>query len=157
MADDSDPPRRFYGLKPTEFERVNAPASSPPPPAAPAGPDAGPTPAGDPGKRIDVRELVRAGSGCGPALGHNATANRANEIHAILQDNLTRANAAGLNDVVMPVKRASRRKRDYIVSLLVGNAVLVVCTIINPVFGGAGLVLFNVGLTWIMWFVMDDY
>lgn len=156
MADDSDPPRKFYGLKPTEFERVNA-APAPPPAAASPAPDAGPAPANDPGQRIDVRDLVRSGSGRGPVLGHNATVNRANEVHAILQDNLTRANAAGLNDVVVPPKRKSRRKRDYVVSLLVGNAVLLVGTIINPVFGGAGLIIFNVGLTWIMWFVMDDY
>jgi hypothetical protein len=159
MADESDPPRKFYGLKPTEFERVNAPssASSPPPPPANLSPDPGPAAAADSSCAIDVRELARVASGGGSALGHHATVNRANDVHAILQHNLARANAAGVNKVTPPAPRKSRRQRDYFLSLLVGNVVLVVGTVINPVFGGAGLIIFNVGLAWVMWVVMDDY
>jgi hypothetical protein len=29
--------------------------------------------------------------------------------------------------------------------------------VISPVFGAAGLIIYNLGLTWIMWFVMDAY
>ncbi len=106
---------------------------------------------------IDLRELVRQGAASGPVLKGNAPANRPNEVHAILRDNLAQANAAGLNDVKPPAPRKSRRKRDYFVSLLVGNAALSVGTAIMPVFGVAGLIIFNCGLTWVMWFVMDDY
>lgn len=80
-----------------------------------------------------------------------------NAVRLTLGENLKRANDAGLNDVVLPPPRRSRRKRDYLLAMLVGNAVLVVCTIIAPVFGAAGLVIYNVGLTWVVWGVMDDY
>ena len=68
-----------------------------------------------------------------------------------------RANAAGLNDLAPLPKRKSRRKRDYFLCLVGGNALLGLGFMLNPVFAGAGIVIFNIGLTWIMWFVMDDY
>ena len=86
-----------------------------------------------------------------------APANRANDVHALLQQNLAHANAAGLNELAAKPKRRSKRKRDYFLSLIVGNAVLLGATAIQPIFGAAGLIIFNIGLTWIMWFVMDDY
>ena len=155
MPDDPDPPRKFYGFKPTKFEQVNSPR----PPAPDETPAASPPPAPDAVRDtpIDIRELVRQGAQSGPVLKGNAPANRDNEVHAILRDNLARANAAGLNEVAPPAPRKSRRKRDYLLSLLIGNVLLIVGTTINPVFGVAGLILFNVGITWIMWVVMDDY
>jgi hypothetical protein len=79
-----------------------------------------------------------------------------NEIHAVLRDNLARANAAGLNEV-SPRPRRSRRRRDYFLTLLIGNTVLVGGAFLMPVFAIAGMIIFNLGATWIMWFVMDDY
>lgn len=29
--------------------------------------------------------------------------------------------------------------------------------LVMPIFAIAGMIIFNVGLTWIIWFVMDDY
>lgn len=80
-----------------------------------------------------------------------------NEVHAILRDNAARAEAAGLNRLSEKTRRPSRRKRDYFLTLVVGNIVLFASSALMPVFGAAGLIIFNVGLTWIMWFVMDDY
>src|SRR4051812_5857985 len=83
MSDQPDPPRKMYGFKSREFDRANDPPAPPPP-----------SPAVDPGivagenRRIDVRDLIRSGAGKGPQLGSNAAANRANEVHAMLQDNL---------------------------------------------------------------------
>jgi hypothetical protein len=78
-------------------------------------------------------------------------------VHAILRENLARANAAGLNEVTPPAPRKSRRKRDYILALIAGNTFFIVGLKYNPVFAGAGLIIFNVGVTWVMWVVMDDY
>ena len=75
----------------------------------------------------------------------------------MLRENLARANATGLNDVALPAKRISRRTRDYVIALILGNALLAIATVISPIFGAAGLIIYNLGLTWIMWFVMDTY
>lgn len=123
MADDADPPRRFYGFKPKEFERVNETARDAPAPA----PE--PSVASDPGivpaaaeQRIDVNELIRAATGDGRLLdGSNAAANRANDVHAILRENHAAAIAAGLNDLKPLPKRRSRRRRDYFILLAAGN------------------------------------
>ena len=151
MPDESDPPRKFYDLKPKEFERVNSPPRD--------STTNGETPANAPNtanQRIDVRDLIRHGTAGVPLLSANAPANRSNEVHDILRDNLARADAAGLNNV-KPRKRRSRRRRDYIITMLVGNGVLVAGTFIMPIFGIVGLIMFNLGYTWFTWFVMDDY
>ena len=57
----------------------------------------------------------------------------------------------------------SRRKRDYWFLLVAGNLLVIAMTSLsgyNPasmIFCLGGLVLVSLGLTWIMWFVMDDY
>jgi len=80
-----------------------------------------------------------------------------NDIAAVLRENHRRANEAGLNEVTFGPPRRSRRKRDYIIAMVAGNLALVAAAIVSPIFGGAGLVIYNVGLTWIVWGVMDDY
>lgn len=120
-------------------------ASSPPESAAPPVPG-----------RIEVRDLNRIATAGQPALTKNRPREET-EIHATLRDNHARADAAGLNEVTPRERRPSRRKRDYLAALLLGNAALIVGTMLNPVFGAAGLIIYNVGVTWIMWFVMDDY
>jgi hypothetical protein len=155
MQDEPEPPRKTYGFKPREFERAN--------PARPAEPSGAATPARDPGitpadsGTIDVNDLIRAGAGTGRQLGSNATTNRGNDVHAMLRENLARADAAGLNNVTLPPKRTSKRTRDYFLLLFGGNLVLAVGFVLQPIFAGAGFVLYNIGLAWIMWFVMDAY
>ncbi len=80
-----------------------------------------------------------------------------NRVRAHLDENLRRSNDAGLNDVVFTPRRPSRRTRDYIVVMILANLALLLGTVISPVFGAAGLVIFNVGFTWVVWGVMDDY
>jgi hypothetical protein len=85
------------------------------------------------------------------------------DVYQVLRDNLARENAAEMN-VVKPVpRRPSRRKRDFWLMLVLGNlaiVALVVCTRGNTVsvlLGLAGVIVLSVALTWVMWFVMDDY
>ena len=146
MRDEPDPPRNHYQLKPREFERVNDHPGH-------AAPDS--DPAVRP-VRIDVHDHFQAANAATPAARTPPANATSNDVHGILRDNLARANAAGLNDVA-PVRRHSRRKRDYWLTFAIGNVALIAGLFASPIFAGAGLVLFNVGLTWTMWFVMDDY
>jgi hypothetical protein len=169
MPDDAEPPRKFYGLKPRDYERVNptrppAPVVPPrsEPPVAPPAPDA----------PIDVRELFRQAQTGQPLLSPRARPNSAtNEVHALLRDNHERANAAGLNEVSLRPKRTSKRRRDYWVMMIAGTAVLGTITGLAAlrilagdnsgalffVYGLAGLVMFNAALWWIMWHIVEDY
>lgn len=155
MPDEPEPTRKVYGFKPKEFERAN--------PARPSDPADAPVPTRDPGiiaadeGKIEIHDLLRAGAGPGSQLGSNAVKNRANDIHAMLRDNHARANAAGINDVVLTPKRMSKRKRDFFFLLVSGNLILSLGFILQPIFAGAGVVIFNIGLVWIMWVVLDDY
>jgi hypothetical protein len=86
-----------------------------------------------------------------------------NEVHEVLRENLDRANAAGLNDVTPPAKRRSRRKRDYWIMMILvcgffGAALAHFGIATIPgVYALAGIILFSCSLTWVMWFIMDDY
>jgi len=119
MQDKPDPPRKTYGFKPREFERANNVPSSPPseaPPTPPA-PDPGILPV-DTG-RIDVRDLIRAGAGDGPQLGHNTEVNRANEVHEVLRENYRRDLAAGGYDLgELDDSKRRRRIRHYWIAIV---------------------------------------
>ena len=84
------------------------------------------------------------------------------DIPAILQQNRTVEKQAGFDEIELKVVK-SRRKRDYWLPLITGNLAtvgLVALGGFNPVslvYGLAGVVVLSLGLTWIMWFVMDDY
>ena len=70
--------------------------------------------------------------------------------------------AVTLNDVPLPPKRRSRRKRDYWLLLISVNAFFAYFavtggSVVTLVYSGAGIIFFTLGLTWVMWFVMDDY
>lgn len=95
-------------------------------------------------------ERVNPAPGAGPAPDP-----RRNDVAALLELNRAREQAAGRFDVGMPPRRISPRLRDYLRSLVLGNAVLGVATVLQPIFGGAGLILFNVSLAWIVWVVRD--
>lgn len=161
MADDPDPPRKFYQLKPKEFDVVNEHApQSPPPSSELAAKDSGPSEINQ--GRIDVRDLFKQASTPGPALASQPRA-KANEVHAILAANHAHATAAGLNEVSHRPRPRSRRKRDYWLFMILLNAIFAFVAFgpfRNPVtfvYGLAGMVLFSAGFTWVMWFVMDDY
>lgn len=159
MADDPDPPRKYYGLKRKDFERVN---DVPAPPAESLAPPPAPPDPAPPG-RIDVHDLARTATAGTPLLSGNAPANRPNDIHAILQENLQRANAAGLNDVTPPPKRRSRRLRDYFIVFIPVNAFFgwwafgPYANAMTFIYGIAGMILFSVGFSWVMFFIVDDY
>lgn len=159
MSDEPDPPRKLYGLKPREFEAVNDPRPDAPPVAPPAR-DPGITPAPD--GPIDVRELARQASIKGGAI-FAAPVNRPNEVHAMLQDNLARADAAGLNELTPQVRRRSRRRRDYWVLIvgvngLTASSLLIVGVNLVSVFVVlAAIGFFSAAVTWIMWFLLEDY
>ena len=121
MPDEPDPPRKVYGLKAKEFERVNReePGSTPPP---------------------------------------------ANDVFSLQRELREREIAAGM-DELKPVDRprSKRRRRDFWLLLLGGNGLFAGSVAVigpNPVtliYAFSGAILFTVGLTWVMWFVMDDY
>lgn len=87
----------------------------------------------------------------------------ASEIHAVLRENLDRANAAGLNEVIERPRRVSRRKRDYWILFFLGNGFFggalayFGLSSIPGMFGFGGMVFFTCALTFVMWFVMDEY
>ena len=85
------------------------------------------------------------------------------DVYQVLQDNLAHENAAGMN-VVKPVPpRRSRRKRDFWLVMIGGNLAIMASVgatninVMTVIYGFAGVILLSSGLTWIMWFVMDDY
>ncbi|MBC7367225.1 MAG: hypothetical protein H7343_10520 [Undibacterium sp.] len=164
MPDDpADPPRKFYGLKPRAFDAVNYPAHAPLSDASPTGPDPGIARAADTAP-ITVEALNRTAAGEQPALGVNGPVNRANEVHDMLELNRRLARQSGAFELKPLPPRRSRRKRDFWILVALANGGCVgftgLVTRFNPAvmaFGlGAGLFL-TLALTWIMWFVMDDY
>ncbi len=132
MSDAPEPPPRKFAFKPKEFERVNAPR-----PESAAADAAAPTPAPVPA---------------------------ANDVFAIRQELREREKAAGL-DELKPADRpnSTRRRRDYWFLLLAGNiaivgtAAIVGLNVMTAAFAFSGVVLYSIGLTWIMWSVMDRY
>tara|TARA_R110002111_G_scaffold112223_4_gene172027 strand:+ start:740 stop:1093 length:354 start_codon:yes stop_codon:yes gene_type:complete len=60
-------------------------------------------------------------------------------------------------------KKPTRRRKDYIIVLLLGNGLIVLTVAILPVnvvtlvYGFSGVVLYTIGLTWVMWAVMSNY
>lgn len=106
---------------------------------------------------LKPREFERVNTGTG-----EQEKAAAHDVHAMLRENRAVEEQAGFDEVIVrPVK--SRRKRDFWLMLIVGNLVIIGATLLsglNPVtllFGFAGLIMLSLGLTWIMWFVMDDY
>src|SRR3954462_5473236 len=97
MPEDSDPPRKKYELKESlDFKRVNDTSDQP---------GNGPT---------DIRGFVASANGAEFATKANAPANRPNEVHVMLQENLQRDAAAGLHEVsTAPDPRRIRRRRNF--------------------------------------------
>ena len=85
-----------------------------------------------------------------------------NDVYAVLAQNRAVAQKHGQNEVVFKQVR-SRRKRDYWLLIVPSNLLLAILTWQgrdNPfilVCGLTGMVLVSLGITWIMWQVMNDY
>lgn len=145
-ASEPEPPRRAFRFKTPTFTAVNPPSSTPSP--------HGPT---------DVREHFRHAEAIRQASAQNPPPARENQVHDILRENLTHANAAGLNDVKPVAKRPSRRRRDYAIVATVFNVPVITLGVIFRhapialVFLLAAFVLFNIRLAWTLWVVSDDY
>jgi hypothetical protein len=155
MADEPDPPRKFYELKPKEFELLNGPVSA-------FTPQARPTESTEETRRIDVRELYKQANTPGPIL-QKSRPPMVNEVHAILADNLARANAAGLNTLAPKPKRRSRRMRDYLLVMIPLNAFFGFAAFgpyanaVSFVYGLGGMAFSTVAVTWVMFFIVEDY
>lgn len=159
MADESDPPRVFYQLKPKEFERVNSVPESPS--SMPlAGSENPPAP---PPAKIDIHDLYAQAATPVPLLTHGERRGTPNEVHALLQDNLARANTAGLNDLAPKPRRRSRRLRDYLILVVPLDAFFGFAAfgpyhnVGTMAFGVAGLIVATLGIGWVMFVVMDRY
>lgn len=143
MPEEQDPPRKFYELKEPEFESVNARSDHLP--------------------TIDVREHFKSSSLSGVPVPKPAP--ETNDVHAMLQQNVARATNAGLNELAEKPPRRSRRARDYWFLMISGNALLILLFVgavasrnaFLMAFSAGGIGLLSAGLTWVMWFVMDDY
>lgn len=115
----TDPPRKHYGLKSREFDRLNASGKTPE-------------------KSVE------------------------HDVPAMLQQNRAVERQAGKDKLELR-KTKSRRKRDYWLSLFLSSGFFGVLAWLGQdnlfvlISACSGLVLAAVGLTWVIWFVMDDY
>ena len=86
----------------------------------------------------------------------------AHDVYAILRANRTREQDHRLGEVEIKTVK-SRRRRDYWRLLLGTNLFLALIAwfgrenLFVLVSAAAGVVISSIGLTWVMWFVMDDY
>ena len=140
-----DPPPKTYGFKPREFKRDNVrePGAEPLPTAKELAILAGPVVASPKGAT-------------GPKAGDP------NDVFAHLQGNRAVEKQHGLDAV--EVRKVKRRKlRDFCLLLVGGNLAIIGAVfatnfnVVTALFGLAGVVMFSLGLTWIMWPVMDRY
>jgi hypothetical protein len=155
VPDEPDPPRKHYGFKEREFKRdnVTTPGEAPMPTARDLAMSAGnhhkPAPR-HPAPKADQ-------SAVGPAK-----ADDPNDVYAVLQANRQAARKHGLNEVeIKEIK--SRRAREFWLLLVGGNLAILGgvylsgINVITVIFGLAGLIIFSLGLSWVMWQVMDRY
>ncbi len=81
------------------------------------------------------------------------------DVKELLQENLRNTTEKPINIERPP----SRRKRDYVILTFVGNLSLIVLLMLGSwnavslVFFISALTLFNTGLAWVMFVLMDDY
>lgn len=145
MSAEPEPPRKTYGFKERVFKRDNPPASNLPP---------SPT----------TEDLARLAG-----VHHDPTARRAapkaddpNDVLKILAQNRTAERQHDF-DAIEIRKVSSRRKRDFWLVLVGGNLAIIGgvalsgINVITVVFGLAGLIIFSLGVSWVMWQVMDRY
>jgi hypothetical protein len=149
VPDETDPPRKHYGFKERSFKRDNVAGEGPAPTT------------GDLAKLATARTTPRPGAATGAQAGANST--DPNDVHAVLRENRANERAHGINEVEIR-KVSSRRKREYWFVLI--TAELGFGTLVylgwnqNPfffVYGICGMVIVGLGVTWIMWHIMEKY
>jgi hypothetical protein len=141
-----DPPRKNYGFKDREFKRDNALAGAHPPlPTA--------------------RDLAVMAGPAAPAASRaraGPKSNDPNDVYEVLQQNRATERKFGGDEIEIREVR-SRRRREFWILLVGGNVVIIGgvllsgINVITVVFGLAGLIIFSLGLSWVMWQVMDNY
>jgi hypothetical protein len=145
MPDEPNPPRKVYGFKEREFKRDNAPSSEVPP--APSVQDL----AKMAGHHHDPRPRSAA-----------AKAGDPNDAFTVLQQNRKSEQLHNL-DAIEIKETKSRRKREFWFLLVGGNLFILGAVwlsginVLTVIFGLAGLIIFSLGLSWVMWQVMDRY
>ena len=89
-------------------------------------------------------------------------ASRDHDVFAWRQQEQTLVHQSGIDEIKI-VRRSNRRAIDYWVTLTIGNLLMATIGVWgqNNLFVlascGAGILVFTVGLTWIMWGVMRRY
>lgn len=128
MPDAPDPPRKNYGFKPNDFERINEPRpeAGAPPKAPPAANDVFAIQ-----RDLRARELAAGGDELAPP--DRPVRNRRKRDYWLLM--------LVFNGVLVPLTIWGYRAQ---------NAVLFV-------YGIAALALVNVALAWVLWVLMDNY
>lgn len=187
MSDDAEPPRKFFQLKPREFEAVNDVPAAAPPPNEPIPLPKDPGPMAPTAGRIDLQDIIRDAAMPGSVL-TSTRATAENDVHKMLRLNHAHAEARGLNALKIQLKRRSKRRRDYFVLLAAGNLFIVTVYSAELLLGfqvmclaaqmpqefghlivyalhqptafamaGAGMAFFSAALTWLMFGVMNEY
>lgn len=146
VPDETDPPRKNYGFKERTFQRDERPSSASRPPVT----------------TQDLAKLAGPVTRSTPVPSNAPKPTDPNDVHAAMQRNRAAEKKSGGDDIeIRPV--SSRRKRDYWFLLIAGNlAIVLPCVILGAnamtvVAGLAGIIVYSLGLTWIMWQVMGRY
>ncbi len=163
MSDESDPPRKFFQLKPKEFQAVNEGVPPPPEIDETATPDRGPN-AADTG-RIDVRDHFKQAGAPQPVVPPGARREKENDVQKLLREQFARDQAAGQYELgPLDDSKRRRRIRNYWIAIAViniplglfayrighGLAIPFVCAI-------AGMALATSWLTWQTFFLRTEY
>ncbi len=157
MPEEPETPRKAFKFKEPQFETVN-PQRPPAPRARGSRP---PKLTLDPVQPVQVRELYRPAGAPPPgppppAGGPRPTPAPPKEAKKLILKDFA-AEQAKAKELAAQASVGSRRKRDYLVSLAIGNLACLVAIVIMPVLGFAAMVLYNVALAWILYGVLDDY
>ena len=126
-----DPPRKHYGLKAREFDRVNPARPEAPDQAAPVA-----TPAAADSGKIDVYEILRQNQAKAQQAGLNEVVPK-------------RITSRRKRDYWLVLGGAE--------ALFGTFAFLGRHNVVVLVFAGSGMLIVGIALTWIMWSLMDDY
>ena len=144
VTNEADPPRKNYGFKERTFQRDN-PLTS----------ETGAMPTAQ-----DLAKMAGPVTRSGP-VGGAAKPSDPNDVYTA-RETVRGAEKASGGDAVEIRKVSSRRTRDYWLALVGGNIVIVGGALffgggVALLFGLAGVIIYSLGLTWVMWQVMNRY
>jgi predicted phage tail protein len=111
---------------------------------------------------VDHRDLIAAanrGRSTAPGFYPPAASKSPTTVEEVLKLNREREHQAGL-DVLKPMPRViNRRRRDYWIVLIGGNLFFYfgLNAISGPAVGGLMAFFYTIGITWVMYGVMDKY